>query len=131
MVKSQHLHDKLEIFGEVGVVTSKDKIQAKLINRGTTRKFVGYTGHHSKDVYRMSNLTTNSLIISRDIICLNKTYGERKKNKTTIYTAKDDTIVLPTGIDKEKLTTNATNDTGDEGNESDKKVFRAMKKLES
>jgi hypothetical protein len=30
-----------------------------------------------------------------------------------------------------KLTENATKDTEDEGNESDKKVFRAMRKLES
>jgi hypothetical protein len=35
--------------------------------------FVGYTEHHSRDVYRMLNLTTNSIITSRDIICLNKT----------------------------------------------------------
>jgi hypothetical protein len=30
------LHDNLKIFAEVGVVTTKDKIQAKLTNRGTT-----------------------------------------------------------------------------------------------
>jgi hypothetical protein len=61
---------------------------------------------------------------------LNKTYGEWKKNITTISTVEDDTIELPTGIDKIKLTTNATKDTEDEGNDSDKKVFRAMRKLE-
>jgi hypothetical protein len=38
---------------------------------------------------------------------------------------------LPTGIDKRKLTTNATKDTEDKGNESDKKDFRDMRKLES
>jgi hypothetical protein len=70
------LHDNLKIFGEVGVVTAKDKIQAKLTNRGTTCMFVGYTEHHSRDIYRMLNLTTNSIINSRDIIWLNKTYGE-------------------------------------------------------
>jgi hypothetical protein len=37
---------------------------------------------------------------------------------------------LLTGIDKIKLTTNATKDTEDEVNESDKKVFRAIRKLE-
>jgi hypothetical protein len=52
-------------------------------------------------------------------------------NKTTISAAEDDTIELPTGIDKMKLTTNATKNTEDEDNESDKKVFRAMRKLES
>jgi hypothetical protein len=48
----------------------------------------------------MFNLTTNSMINSRDIICLNKTYGEWINNKTTISTAEDDNIELLTGIDK-------------------------------
>jgi hypothetical protein len=46
---------------------------------------------------------------------LNKTYGERKNNKTAISTAEVDNIELQTGIDKRKLTTNATKDTEDEG----------------
>jgi hypothetical protein len=79
--------------------------------------FVGYTGHHSRDVYRMLNLTTNSIINYQDIIWLNKTYGEWENNKTTISTAEDDTIELPTGIDKSKSTTNATMDNEEGGNE--------------
>jgi hypothetical protein len=67
-VEKPTLHNNLKIFGEVGVVTTKEKIQAKLTNRGTTCIFVGYTEHHSRDVYRMLNLTTNSIINSRDII---------------------------------------------------------------
>jgi hypothetical protein len=43
----------------------------------------------------------------------------------------DDTIVLPTGIDKLKLTENVSKETEDESNKSDKKLFRAMRKLES
>jgi hypothetical protein len=35
------LHNNLKIFGEVGVVTTKEKIQAKLTNQGTTCMFVG------------------------------------------------------------------------------------------
>jgi hypothetical protein len=66
--------------------------------------FVGYTDHHSRDVYRMLNLTTNSIINSQDIIWLNKTYREWKHNKATISNVDDDTIELPTGIDKIKLT---------------------------
>jgi hypothetical protein len=68
------LHDNLKMFGEVGVVTTKEKIQAKLSNQGTTCMFVGYTEHYSRDIYRMLNLTTNSIINYRDIIWLNKTY---------------------------------------------------------
>jgi hypothetical protein len=62
---------------------------------------------------------------------LNKTYGEWKNNKTTISTAEDDTIELPTGIDKRKITTNAKKDNENEGNDLDKKVYRAMRKFES
>jgi hypothetical protein len=79
----------------------------------------------------MLNLSTHSIINSRDITWLNKTYGEWKNNKTTISTAEDDTIELPTNTDKVKLTTNVTKNSEDEGNELDKKVFRAMRELES
>jgi hypothetical protein len=125
------LHDNLKIFWEVGVVTTKDKMQAKSTNQGRTCMFVGNTEHHLKYVYRMLNSKKNSINNSQDIICLNKTYGEWKNNKTTISTAKDDNIEFPTGIDKRKLTTNATKDNEDESNYLDKKVFRAMRKLES
>jgi hypothetical protein len=93
--------------------------------------FVGYTEHHSRDVYRMLNLTTNSIINSREIIWLNKTYKEWKENKAKIFNVEDDIIELPTGVDKVKLTENATKETEDESNKSDKKVFRAMRKLKS
>jgi hypothetical protein len=43
----------------------------------------------------------------------------------------DDTIELPIGVDKIKLTENATKETEDESKKSDKKVFRTMRKLES
>jgi hypothetical protein len=81
------LHDNLKMFGDVGVITTKEKIQAKLSNRGTTCMFVGYMEHHSRDAYRMLNLTTNSIINSRDIIWLN---NEWKQNKTTIFNVEDD-----------------------------------------
>jgi hypothetical protein len=58
------------MLGEVGVVTIKEKIQVKLSNRGITCMFVVYTEHHSRDLYRNLNLTTNSIINSCDIIWL-------------------------------------------------------------
>jgi hypothetical protein len=125
------LDNNLKLFGEVGMVTKKDKIQAKLSNRGTTCIFVRYMEHHSRNVYRMLNLTTHSIINSQDIICFNKTYGEWKNNKSTISTAEDDTIEILTGVIKRKLTTNAIKNSEVEGNELDKKVFRAMRKLEN
>jgi hypothetical protein len=121
--KKPTLHNNLKIFGEVGLVTTKDKIQAKLTNRGTIYMFVEYTEHHWSDVYRILNLTANSIINSRDIIWLNKTYGEWKNNKTTISTAEYDTIEMPTSIDRRKLTTNSANDTEDEGNDLGRKFL--------
>jgi hypothetical protein len=87
--------------------------------------------HHSRDVYRMLNLTTNSIINSRDIIRLNKTYKEWKENKATLFNVEDDIVELPTGVDKVKLIEIATKENEDENNKSDKKVFRAMRKSES
>jgi hypothetical protein len=52
---------------------------------------------------------------------------ERQNNNA----AEEETIELPTGIDKIKITTNVTKYNEHENNKSDKKVFRAMKKLES
>jgi hypothetical protein len=84
------LHDNLKMFSEVGVVTTKERIQAKLSNQGTTCKFVGYMERHSRDVYRMFNLTTNSIINSRDIIWLKKLTENARKIKTTISTVEGD-----------------------------------------
>jgi hypothetical protein len=80
------LHDNLKIIGELGVLTTKDKIQAKLTNRGTTCMFVIYTEHHSRDVDRILNSTTNSIINSRDIIWLNKTYVKRVEMSSLLRT---------------------------------------------
>jgi hypothetical protein len=58
-------------------------------------------------------------------------YRGRKDNKATISNIEDETIELPTGVDKIKLTENATKETEGESNKLDKKAFRAMRKLES
>jgi hypothetical protein len=62
---------------------------------------------------------------------LNKTYKEWKNAKTTISADKEETIQLPTGIDKAISNTNTKKDTENESNKSDEKVSRAMKKSES
>jgi hypothetical protein len=70
----------------------------------------------------MLKLTTNSIINSRDIIWLIKTYGEWKKNKRTI--SEDDNIELPTGIDKRKLITNVTKVNEEEVKDTGKKALK-------
>jgi hypothetical protein len=97
------LHDELKIFGEVGVVTTKDKIQAKLTNHGTPCIFVGYAENHSKDVYRMLNLETkNAIINSRDIIWLKKMHRHWLKDKLMIIIKEGDVVEFPTGIESKK-----------------------------
>jgi hypothetical protein len=44
------LHSCLKTFG----ITTKDEIQGKLRNRGSTFMFVGYTDNHSRDLFRMN-----------------------------------------------------------------------------
>jgi hypothetical protein len=66
------LQASLRSFGEIGIVTTKDKIQGKLNNRGTPCMFVGYSVHHAHDVYRMLNIETEMIINSQDIIWLNE-----------------------------------------------------------
>jgi hypothetical protein len=80
----------------LGIVTTKDKIQAKLKNRGTPCMFVGYSVHHANDVYRMLNLDTEMIINSQDIIWLNKKHEEwvkRKVNSCIINNVDDSDVV--------------------------------------
>ena len=70
----------LRKFGELGVVTisNTNKMKGKLSDRGITGIFVGYARNHSGNTYRMYNPKTKKVWITRDIIWLNKMYGENK-----------------------------------------------------
>ena len=69
--------NELRTFGEVGVVKQmKDSIKTKLSGRGKCMLFIGYSLSHGTKVYRMYNIETNKLVISQDIVWLNKSYGE-------------------------------------------------------
>jgi hypothetical protein len=56
----------LRIFGEMGVVTTKDDIQGKLKNRGLTSMSVEYSVDHANDVNQMLNLYSKRIIQTRD-----------------------------------------------------------------
>jgi hypothetical protein len=85
MDASQDYQQLLRSFGEIGIVTTKDKIQGKLNNRGTPCMFVGYSVHHAHDVFRMLNIETEMIINSQDIIWLNEMHkdwiGRKVKNQ--------------------------------------------------
>ena len=86
------LPTSLKLFGEIGVVTTKQDIQGKLLNRGTHCMFVGYSVDHANDVYRMLKLDTSFVINSRDVIWLKQSYKDWKEKKIPVisYTNDDD-----------------------------------------
>jgi hypothetical protein len=72
---------ELRTVGEVCVARNHrdSKIRSKLVNRGMVCIFVGYTTNHVPKVYRLLKMSTNKLILSRDIIWRNCLYGDWQK----------------------------------------------------
>jgi hypothetical protein len=70
----------MRIFGEIGIVQdgTKNKIRAKLANRGYPAIFVGYPLNHSPDVYQMYNWETKHIVLTRNVVWLNQTYATLK-----------------------------------------------------
>ena len=68
----------LRTFGEMAIVHdgTLDKIKGKLTNRGMPCIFIGYPEDHAPNVYQFLKLDTESMILSRNVIWLNKSYGE-------------------------------------------------------
>ena len=64
----------LKAFGEAGVVKSILPTDAKLNYRGTKYMFIGYSIKHSGDTVRMFCVEKKSVIVTRDIVWLNKMY---------------------------------------------------------
>jgi hypothetical protein len=62
-------------------VTTKNKIQEKLIDKGTAGIFVGYPQNHADDVYWNFNPVSMPIIKSRNTIWFNMKCGNRKKFK--------------------------------------------------
>jgi hypothetical protein len=69
-------------FGEMGVVRDVSTGKEKLQDRGNTCMCVGYATQHAGNVYRILNLETGRLRLSRDVQWLGlmyKTYKSAKK----------------------------------------------------
>ena len=75
------LINHLRTFGEMAIVHDGKKIRSKLTNHGIPCMFIGYPDDHSPDVYQFLNLETEKVIMSRNYIWLNKSYGEFKNLK--------------------------------------------------
>ena len=63
------------------MITDRKNIRNKLKERGFPGKLLGYCEQHASFVYRMLNLKTEKNVITRDIVWLNKSWGNWKKNK--------------------------------------------------
>jgi hypothetical protein len=108
----------LKRFGEMCMVTTKNKIQ------GTVCVFVGYAVNHADDVYRLLNSETKSIIISRDVVWLNKSYVAwiKSKNGTSVSDDSDSEIdTLKNKIETEKPFNDAPN------NGKNERVARALR----
>ena len=71
----------LKVFGEIGILkTTYSRLQYKLHNKGSTVIFLGYSTRHGTNIYCMFNLSTQSIIISRDITWINVKYGKWKSH---------------------------------------------------
>ena len=68
----------LRTFGEIAMVQDGQlgQIKGKLTNRGMPCMFIGYPEDHAPNVYQFLKLGKASLILSRNAIWLNQSYGE-------------------------------------------------------
>jgi hypothetical protein len=64
------------MFGEAGIV--KDGKKGKVLNRGLTMMFVGYSEDHAENVVQMFNLETSRIAQSRYAIWLVRMYHTRR-----------------------------------------------------
>jgi hypothetical protein len=125
----------LRTFGEMGVVTTKQKLQGKLADQGTACMFVGYPQSHACDVYKMFNLETKGIVTSRDVIWLKKTFGEWEKKVQFA----DNTDDLDDTSDEDKEEQGAGRDQPDaekernncEATQVNPKVMKEMRRLQS
>ena len=71
----------LKTFGEIGIIQdgARGKIKSKLTNRGFPAMFIGYPPNHSSDVFQFFVLSRQSIIYSRNVVWLNKSYGDYMK----------------------------------------------------
>jgi Reverse transcriptase (RNA-dependent DNA polymerase) len=68
--------NNLHIFGEVAMIAYRRNIKAKLVNRGYPSLFMGYSDNHAEGVFIFFKLSTEEIIMSRDVIWLNQHYKE-------------------------------------------------------
>jgi hypothetical protein len=81
-------------FGDIAVIENNKsrKLRSKLEDRGYPAMYLGMAENHSDQVYHFLKLDTNQVILSRDVLWLDKSYGDWKgvKPSESIYIPGDD-----------------------------------------
>ena len=65
---------KMVPWGWAGVVKLTGKFNGKLKDKGILMMFVGYPDNHAGDAYRMYNEKTKRIIVTRDVVWMEKMY---------------------------------------------------------
>jgi hypothetical protein len=85
-------------FGEICIVSDDQnkKIRSKLADRGIPCLFIGYPENHAADVFQFLKLDNEHMILSRNVIWLNKTFATYKgiSGSTVTFEADSDIIEL-------------------------------------
>jgi hypothetical protein len=67
----------LRIFGEIGIKITRAQVHhEKLNNKGNECIFVGYEDNHPQDAYRVFDLKNKTIMITRNVRWLGRTFGE-------------------------------------------------------
>ena len=65
------------VFREVGIKLSKQYgLPVKIVSKGNRCLFLGYESNHPWDTYRVLDLKIKTVMLTRDVRWLGKTYGD-------------------------------------------------------
>ncbi len=66
--------DTVQRFGEICIVANRVAIMNKIQNRGKHCIWLRFVDNHASKCYRLLNLETKRVVISRDVIFLDKSF---------------------------------------------------------
>jgi hypothetical protein len=81
--------EKLQLF----MMVQKEKIRAKLQDKGLASVFVGYPANHAGEVCQFLNLKTKQSILSRASIFLHRSYADYY-NLAKEYISRDEHLII-------------------------------------
>ena len=77
-------------FGEIGIAKKGPGIKSKMANPGIAVMYLGHAKEHGREVYRLLNIETKRVMMSRDVRWLDKNYTSYKKQQGLWDESEDD-----------------------------------------